>query len=175
MKKIITLLVFITFIGCKSSHKTVSKVEAPIVAKTLDTLRVLEHDYDSFKNLEDEKYAGMSLNKAYKELLYNKKGTDVIVAVIDTEIDINHEEIKGYIWTNSDEIPSNGIDDDKNGYIDDIHGWNYLGSTDGKKNITYSNSEYIRIFRAYDSIYKNKTLQEVGSDSIQYKIKIKIR
>jgi subtilisin family serine protease len=70
---------------------------------------------------------GMSVNKAYDELIKNKKGTKVIVAVIDSGIDIDHEDLDDVIWTNKDEIPNNNKDDDHNGYIDDVHGWNFLG------------------------------------------------
>ncbi|WP_435135653.1 S8 family peptidase [Formosa sp. A9] len=72
---------------------------------------------------------GMSVNKAYTEILKNNTGKTVIVAVIDSGIDIEHEDLDGLIWTNEKEIPNNGIDDDKNGYVDDIHGWNFLGDT----------------------------------------------
>jgi len=70
---------------------------------------------------------GMAVDKAYEELIKGKKGKTVIVAVIDSGIDIDHEDLDGVIWTNKKEVPNNGKDDDKNGYIDDIHGWNFLG------------------------------------------------
>jgi len=71
---------------------------------------------------------GMSVDKAYTELLKGKKGKKVIVGIVDSGVDINHEDLKAVIWTNLNEIAGNGIDDDKNGYIDDIHGWNFLGN-----------------------------------------------
>ncbi len=74
--------------------------------------------------------AGISLNKAY-ELLKGRKSKTVIVAVIDNGVDITHEDLKNVIWTNKKEIPDNGVDDDKNGYVDDIHGWNFRGAKDG--------------------------------------------
>ncbi len=73
---------------------------------------------------------GMSLDKAY-EFVKNKKGKTVVVAVIDSGIDIEHEDLKNVVWTNSDEIPNNGKDDDNNGYVDDVHGWNFLGGEKG--------------------------------------------
>lgn len=75
--------------------------------------------------------AGMQTDKAYKKLKKRDSKT-VVVAIIDSGIDIEHEDLKGKIWTNTDEIPGNGIDDDKNGYIDDIHGWNFLGNSKGE-------------------------------------------
>lgn len=75
---------------------------------------------------------GMGTEKAYT-LVKGKTPQTVIVGVIDSGVDIEHEDLKGQIWTNKNEIPGNGIDDDKNGYIDDIHGWNFLGGADGKK------------------------------------------
>ena len=74
---------------------------------------------------------GMFTNKAYG-LLKNKKSSEVIVAVIDSGVDIEHEDLAGKIWVNKDEIPNNKIDDDKNGYVDDIHGWNFLGNSKGE-------------------------------------------
>ncbi|MCD6544449.1 MAG: S8 family peptidase [Flavobacteriaceae bacterium] len=73
---------------------------------------------------------GMSLAKAY-EFLQGREGETVIVAVIDSGIDIEHEDLKNVIWINKNEIPNNGIDDDKNGYIDDVYGWNFLGGEEG--------------------------------------------
>lgn len=70
---------------------------------------------------------GMSVEKAYSEILNNRKGETVIVGVIDSGVDIEHEDLKDVVWTNEDEIPNNGKDDDNNGYVDDIHGWNFLG------------------------------------------------
>jgi cell wall-associated protease len=81
----------------------------------------------SHLDLAKDSIPGMSVDKAYAELLKGKTGVKVIVAVVDSGVDIDHEDLKGVIWTNQKEIVGNGIDDDKNGYIDDIHGWNFLG------------------------------------------------
>src|SRR5580704_8456445 len=91
-------------------------------------------------DFEQDSVYGASVNRAYKELLKGKTSRTVIVAVIDEGVDISHEDLQHHIWTNKKEIPGNGIDDDKNGYIDDIHGWNYLGGKNGK-NIYATNSE----------------------------------
>ena len=86
-------------------------------------------------------YPGISLQKAY-DILKGRKSEKVIVGVIDSGIDINHEDLKSVIWTNPKEIPGNGIDDDKNGYVDDIHGWNFLGD------IAEENLEIVRIIKS---------------------------
>jgi subtilisin family serine protease len=110
-------------------------------------------DYD----LINDTIPGMSVDRAYAELLTTtvngkqtiRKGTPVIVAIIDSGVDIDHEDLDGVIWTNEDEIPGNGIDDDKNGYIDDIHGWNFLGD------VVDENLEYERIVRDKDRLPAN--------------------
>jgi subtilisin family serine protease len=76
---------------------------------------------------------GMSLAKAY-DFVKNKKGKTVIVGVIDSGIDVEHEDLKDVAWVNEDEIANNGKDDDNNGYVDDIHGWNFLGGEKGQSN-----------------------------------------
>jgi subtilisin family serine protease len=81
---------------------------------------------------------GVSLHKAYKELVKSKSKT-IIVAVIDSGIDIDHEDLKGNIWVNADEVPNNGKDDDGNGYVDDINGWNFLGGANNEQ------LEYVRL------------------------------
>src|SRR5437867_4556190 len=80
---------------------------------------------------ERDGFYGISLDKAYEFVKGNPSKT-VVVAVIDSGIDTLHEDLKEILWVNPKEIPGNGIDDDKNGYIDDIHGWNFLGGKDGR-------------------------------------------
>jgi cell wall-associated protease len=74
---------------------------------------------------------GMYTDQAYK-MLKKKKSQTVVVAVIDSGVDIEHEDLQGKIWVNPKEIAGNKIDDDKNGYIDDVHGWNFLGNANGE-------------------------------------------
>lgn len=107
-----------------------------------------------------DKSWGISTERAYTDLLQNKKSQPVIVAVIDNGVDINHEDLKDRIWINTDEIPGNGIDDDNNGYIDDIHGWNFIGNSDGK-NIDAANLEVTRLYRKYYSLYGETSMDSV--------------
>ncbi|MGB0949716.1 MAG: S8 family serine peptidase, partial [Marinirhabdus sp.] len=90
---------------------------------------------------------GMSIHRAYDEIIKNRKGQTVIVGVIDSGVDIEHEDLKNVIWTNPKEIAGNGKDDDKNGYVDDIHGWNFLGDIVGE------NMEYTRYVRTLGAKY----------------------
>ena len=80
----------------------------------------------SHLDLATDSVPGMSVDKAY-EFLKGKKPVKVIVGILDSGVDIAHEDLKSVLWTNKKEIPNNGKDDDKNGYIDDINGWNFLG------------------------------------------------
>jgi subtilisin family serine protease len=76
---------------------------------------------------------GMQTEKAYEFLKKkNKKSQTVVVAVIDSGVDLEHEDLKGKIWVNTKEIPNNLIDDDANGYVDDVHGWNFLVNSKGE-------------------------------------------
>lgn len=93
---------------------------------------------------------GMSVDKAYNEIIKNRKGETVIVGVIDSGVDIAHEDLKNVIWTNPGEIAGNGVDDDKNGFIDDVHGWNFLGDIVGE------NMEFVRIIRKLKPKYEGK-------------------
>lgn len=72
---------------------------------------------------------GMSVDRAYQEIIKDKAGKKVIVAVIDSGIEVDHADLKTQMWVNPKEVANNGKDDDKNGYTDDIHGWNFLGET----------------------------------------------
>lgn len=110
----------------------------------------------SATDLATDTIPGMSVDKAYAELIPNLKGINVIVAVIDSGIDIEHEDLKNVIWINKGEIPNNEIDDDKNGFIDDVHGWNFLGDIVGE------NLEFTRIVRRYDTKFNGKDVAEIS-------------
>ncbi len=102
-------------------------------------------------------YNGISLDKAYDLIKTKKlKSNRVIVAVIDSGIDTLHEDLKPVLWTNPKEIPGNGIDDDKNGYVDDVHGWNFIGGKDGR-NVKEDSYEAARVYYKLKAKWENKT------------------
>lgn len=112
------------------------------------------------KDMQTDGFFGISLNKAYDFIQTKKlKSKKVIVAVIDSGIDTLHEDLKPVMWTNKGEIPGNGIDDDKNGYVDDIHGWNFLGGKDGK-NVKEDSYEGARVYHALKAKWEDKTVDE---------------
>ncbi|MFD0977255.1 S8 family peptidase [Salinimicrobium gaetbulicola] len=138
--------------GCGSSAPAV--VSTPIENIDSMPLKVTDLTETELKgwggaDLVSDTVPGMSVQKAYNEIIKNKKGTKVIVAVIDSGVDIEHEDLDGVIWTNTDEIPNNQKDDDNNGYVDDVHGWNFLGDA------VKENMEYVRILKVLKPKYDN--------------------
>ncbi|HNP07798.1 MAG TPA: S8 family peptidase [Cyclobacteriaceae bacterium] len=91
-----------------------------------------------------DRVQGISAEKAYQTFLKNQPSRTIIVAVVDSGVDIDHEDLRNVIWTNEGEIPDNGIDDDNNGYIDDVHGWNFIGGKDG--NVNQDTDEFTRAY-----------------------------
>ena len=111
-----------------------------------------------WKDYETDSVHGISLKKAYQTLAsLSQKPNPIIVAVIDGGVDTNHVALKNLLWTNPKEIPNNKIDDDKNGYIDDIHGWNFIGGKDGR-NINKAAAEMTRIYHRYKNKYEGKQI-----------------
>ena len=121
------LIIFISLglYSCGSIKFTNDYISATSFKKSAETSLSERQNWYNL-DISDDSIPGMSVDKAYNELLRGLRADTVIVAVIDTGIDISHEDLQGLIWVNKDEIPNNNIDDDKNGYVDDIHGWNYL-------------------------------------------------
>lgn len=117
--------------SCGSAPTLVSTPVENIDALPLKVSELTEQQKQNWghADLATDTIPGMSVDKAYKELIGNKKGTKVIVAVMDSGMDLNHEDLKNVLWTNKKEIPGNNIDDDNNGFIDDVHGYNFLGDS----------------------------------------------
>ena len=120
----------------------------------------------SHLDLVKDSIPGMSVDKAYAELIKDKKGATVIVGVVDSGVDIDHEDLKSVIWTNKKEIAGNGIDDDKNGYIDDIHGWNFLGNAEKEAlemtRILKKGDENSEAYKAAKIMYDEKYKEALG-------------
>ena len=147
------------FIFLLASCKTISKIPVPKpssyeVMATAKKVPLTEEESKvwSHSDLETDSIPGMSLVKAYT-FLEGKKGVEVIVGVVDSGTDLLHEDLKDVAWVNTKEIKNNGVDDDKNGYVDDINGWNFLGT------IYKEHLEYQRIVKD-PSIADEETLKE---------------
>ena len=101
-----------------------------------------------------ESSIGISAHELYSTLLKGRNSSSVVVAVIDSGVDVDHEDLKDNMWVNTDEIPDNGIDDDQNGYIDDIHGWNFIGGPNGE-NVGADTYEVTRLYAAMRYKFEN--------------------
>ncbi len=133
------------------------------------TLSAQDSAPDNWFNLDagEAGVQGVSSDKLYNSLLKNKKGETVIVAIIDSGVDAEHEDLKDIMWVNPGEIAGNGIDDDKNGYVDDIHGWNFIGGKNG--NIDKDNLEITRLYRKYHKQFKDATPANLSAtDKVLY-------
>ncbi|MBS1949197.1 MAG: S8 family peptidase [Bacteroidetes bacterium] len=121
---------------------------------------------------EQDGVEGISLDKCYQFIREkNLKSKQVIVAVIDSGIDTLHEDLKGILWTNPKEIPGNGIDDDHNGYTDDVHGWNFIGGKNGE-NVSDDSGEETRVYYKFKDRFEAKdfdpkTLKGEDADNYQ--------
>lgn len=122
-----------------------------LLAAFFTTLLNAQHESNwHLRDVQQDGVCGTSVYKAHKDLLNNKKPQKkIIVAVLDSGVDINHEDFEGRIWTNEKEIADNGIDDDRNGYIDDVNGWNFLGNANGDMVID-DNLEFVRMIAAFE-------------------------
>lgn len=135
----------LALVSCSTTKKLTA--EPLTINKTITAKKaaLTENELKRWSHLDllTDTIPGMSVDRAY-ELMKDKKFTKVIVGVVDSGVDIAHPDLQGVIWTNTKEIAGNGIDDDKNGYIDDVHGWNFLGD------IEHENLEYVRIVKKGD-------------------------
>ena len=147
----------VLFAGC-NSLKNSGTVTATTKEVTQDTLQFWYH-----KDLQEDKVPGISLDKWYRENTKKPQG-NVIVAVVDTQLDTQHDEFAGQIWTNTKEIPNNTIDDDANGYIDDVHGWSFLGTKNGP--VQWGNSEYVRIVKNREAAFKDKKETDIPTKDV---------
>jgi cell wall-associated protease len=119
---------------------------------------------------ENDSLQGVSAERTYETLLKGQPSKTVLVAVIDSGIDIDHEDLKSVIWVNEKEIAGNGVDDDKNGYVDDVHGWNFIGGKNGNVNAdTYElTREYMRLSKKYDMADSLKNRKKAKTEYAAY-------
>ncbi len=126
--------------------------------KTTDTKNVSFVGWHLLSYEKEGVYAA-GVNQAYEYLKDRKPAKKTIVGIVDGGVDITHEDLKDVLWQNPGEIPGNGIDDDKNGYVDDVHGWNFLGTPDGKQmelGFTMADQEYLKLCEKYEGIDTTK-------------------
>ena len=127
---------------------------------------------------EKDGFYGISVNRAYDFAKLKKlKSKTVLVAVIDSGVDTLHEDLKDILWVNPREIPGNGLDDDHNGYADDIHGWNFIGGKDGT-NVKDDSQEEARVYYAFKSRFDTPGLDTASlsaDDKDNYHMWLKAR
>ncbi|MEP0133338.1 MAG: S8 family peptidase [Eudoraea sp.] len=154
-----TSLVVVFLAGCGSTALVLTPLEnIDTTPLKISELTDAENKSWGHADLISDTIPGISLNKAYNDIIKNKKGKKVIVAVLDSGIDLDHEDLDEVIWTNKGERAGNGLDDDNNGYIDDIHGYNFLGEAYDEQ------LEYTRIIKL-----------KMGDTAIQEKAKAELQ
>jgi len=98
---------------------------------------------------ERRRIPGLATRTAYESVLADQSPRDtVVVAIIDSGIDLDHEDLHASTWVNRDEVPNNGTDDDGNGYVDDRRGWNFIGGPDGE-DVEQDTYELTRLYVQY--------------------------
>jgi cell wall-associated protease len=165
LKSIIyTAVITLFLVSCKTAIHT---IPVPNGADTIlyipakkEALSETELHVWSHMDLKTDSIPGMSIVKAY-QFLAGKKGSTVIVAIADSGIDVEHEDLISVAWINPNEIAGNNQDDDKNGYVDDIHGWNFLGSRDGKI-VNSDQLEMTRIVKKGMDLFGDKKASEIS-------------
>ena len=126
-----------------------------------DTTTIKEIPTDWYlKDPETDSVQGVSAERVYETVLKGKPSRPVVVAVIDSGVDIEHEDLRDNLWINEDEIAGNGQDDDKNGYVDDVHGWNFIGGKE--KNVDADTYEVTREYARLKPKYENITEKDVN-------------
>ena len=166
---------FSTF--AQSGSKAGSGSTAKLVSKTGIDASVQKNPAYNWFNLDaDQDHAiGISTEKTYTELLKNRKPQRVIVAVIDGGVDTTQEDLAGIIWQNKKEIAKNGIDDDHNGYIDDVHGWDFIGGKN-RADVHFDTQEMTRIVATLEPVYRDKDPDKLSaSQKAQYDMYLKAK
>mgnify|MGYP000940580129 CR=1 FL=1 len=177
----VAVLAAMTLANCGSTKNATSNAtkEVTIITSTDSVVakkgEMSETDVQSWPHTDvfTDSIPGMSLAKAY-DFVKNKKGNTVIVGVIDSGIDVEHEDLKDVVWINEDEIANNGIDDDNNGYVDDIHGWNFLGGENGQA--IPEQLEMTRIVEKWMPRFDGKTTDSISEeDKVDFDLFVKLK
>jgi cell wall-associated protease len=183
-KKLLTLVISLAFLGTgcskifmgmKERPKPTPTDRAPINAK--GDLLGQEGDVANWftKSPELEKVEGTQADRAYAELNVRTDVAPIVVAVIDSGVDVSHEDLQGQIWVNPGESgldaqgrdkATNGIDDDGNGFVDDVNGWNFLGSYDKDHNPIDINSTTLEVTRELVRMKKLKAETEAQGQTL---------
>ena len=137
----------LALLGLLSVATFAARAQAPL---TPEQIRRWQH-----LDMQADGVPGISADRAYRELLAGRSATPVLVAVIDSGIDSTHQDLKPILWRNPRETAGNGLDDDRNGYADDVRGWNFLGGKDGR-NIAVETLEQTRIYRQYRAQFEGQ-------------------
>ena len=156
-------------VGCGATTLVSTPVEN-IDALPLKVMELTDAEKQSWghKDLLTDTIPGMSVEKAYADILKNKKGSTVIVAVLDSGMDLDHEDLDGVLWTNSKEIPNNGKDDDNNGFVDDVHGYNFLGDSYNEQ-LEYARMLRLKVGDAASLAKAQKLIDEEYPKTLQQK------
>lgn len=170
MKKVLLAAVFLAGFGFTFAQESQAKNVDPKENKDLMTWY--------HKDFASAKVYGVNTENAYK-FLESKglKPTTVVVGVLDSGVQVDHPGLVKNIWTNPNEVPNNGKDDDGNGYIDDVHGWNFIGGKNG--DIDVDNMEVTRVVAKYKPIFegddstKNKANQAKMPEEFEMYMKAK--
>lgn len=174
------LLIFVTLYKKKVTFKKMKKMNRILVFVLFVSVSLSVQAQDNppkdwWLMSPADGYNGVQSYKTYDELLKDKPSRTVIVAVIDSGIDVEHEDLKDNIWVNPGEIAGNGIDDDNNGYIDDIHGWNFIGGPNGK-NVGPDTYEATRVYGKLKYKYENANPEKLNkSQKEEYELYLKVK
>ena len=145
MKKLLIAASFFASAGFLFSQTTTEVTVDPM--KDKDLMNWYHKDYAT------SKVYGVNTDNAYK-FLESKglKPNTVVVGVLDSGVEVDHPGLVKNMWKNANEVPNNGKDDDGNGYVDDIYGWNFIGGKKG--DIDTDNMEVTRVVKAYQPIFE---------------------
>ncbi len=149
----------------KQDLRAIAEIQSLVLKNAKGTLL-----HKSFMNVAPENWFNLSPSEGSEGVVTEETyvtfpqpaGADIIVAVIDSGVDVNHEDLQGKIWTNKNEIAENGIDDDKNGYIDDVFGWNFIGGANGMAKIVADEN----LANGYRLI-KGDPAAQIGADTLE--------